>query len=46
MAVELAADFNAIFLDCGLSANLHTAVFKDFNTVNNFNFLKHDALLV
>jgi hypothetical protein len=25
---------------------LHTAVFQNFNAVNNFNFLKHDALLV
>jgi hypothetical protein len=38
VAVELAADFNAIFLDGSLGANLHAAVFQDFNTVNNLNF--------
>lgn len=38
VAVEFAADFNAIFHDCSLGANLHTTIFDHFDAVNNFNF--------
>ena len=38
VAVELAADFNAIFFNGGLGADLNAAVFDHFDAVNNFNF--------
>jgi hypothetical protein len=39
VAVELAADVNAIFFDSDLGANLHSAVFDHFDPINDFNFL-------
>jgi hypothetical protein len=41
VAVELAADFNAIFFDGGLGANLNGAVFEGFNQIDDFNFFQH-----
>jgi hypothetical protein len=40
VAVELAADFYAIFFDGSLGANLHAAVFENFDTVNNDYFFE------
>jgi hypothetical protein len=45
VAVELAADFNAIFFDGGLGANLNGAVFNDFNQIDRYNFFQHDISL-
>jgi hypothetical protein len=36
--VELAADFNAIFFNGGLGANLDAAVFNDFNQIDRGDF--------
>jgi hypothetical protein len=41
VAVKLAADFNTIFFDSGLGANLHTAVFKDFDQISYGYFFQH-----
>jgi hypothetical protein len=38
VAMELATDFNAIFFDDGLGANLHNARIDHFDAVNDFNF--------
>jgi hypothetical protein len=47
VAVELATDFNAIFFDSRLSANLNAAVFNNFNQIDRYNFFKsHDIFLV
>jgi hypothetical protein len=40
VAVELVADFNAIFFDGGLGAHLHNTRFKDFNAVSYDYFFK------
>jgi hypothetical protein len=45
VAVELAANFNAIFFNGCLGANLYAAVFDHFDAVNNFNFFQHDDFL-
>jgi hypothetical protein len=40
VAVELATDFNTIFLDSGFGANLNAAVFNNFNQINRNNFFE------
>jgi hypothetical protein len=38
---KLAADFNTIFFDGGLGANLHDTVFGDFNQIGCGDFFQH-----
>jgi hypothetical protein len=45
VAVELAADLNAIFFDSGLGANLNAAVFNNFNQIDRGDFFQHDISL-
>jgi hypothetical protein len=46
VAVELAADFNAIFFDSGLGANLKCAVFDNLNQIDRDDFFeRHDISL-
>jgi hypothetical protein len=43
MAMELAADLDAILFDGSLGANLHGAVFNSFNQINGNDFFEcHD----
>jgi hypothetical protein len=45
-AMELAADFNAVFFDGSLGANLHNTVFGDFNQIGcGYFFKRHDVSL-
>jgi hypothetical protein len=45
VAGKFAADFNAIFFDGGLGANLNAAVFECFDQIGGGNFFQHDISL-